>query len=176
MPYKDPDHRRDYARRYAKRHPQILHESPGARERRLQRMKEYRQTPNGREAARRGSARHAQTAKGKASQRRATKKYLRSPLAPLRWQRYNARKIANGGNVTSGEWNTVLDMYTDHRGTMCAYCYQIIEKPTMDHVEPISASGQHSVDNIVTACKSCNSSKGPKPLLRWMYDKFAAVN
>lgn len=44
-------------------------------------------------------------------------------------------------------------------GYMCQYCGA--EKDlTMDHVHPRSRQGKSSWDNLVTACKSCNSRKG----------------
>ena len=168
MPYKDAERRRAYARQYAKHHPQCVHESPEARERRLLRLREYAKTDRGKESLRRGQAKHRTTAKGIASAKKATKKYLAGPKAALRWQRYNARKTANGGNVSSDDWAMVLDMYTDHRGTICAYCYEIIDKPAMDHIVPISRGGGHFVENIAPVCKSCNSSKGAKTLLSWL--------
>jgi HNH endonuclease len=40
---------------------------------------------------------------------------------------------------------------------------------TVDHVEPIAAGGDSSVDNLVTACWPCDSCKRDWPLsrLRW---------
>lgn len=35
---------------------------------------------------------------------------------------------------------------------------------TMDHVIPLSRGGDHSIDNIVPSCFSCNASKGNKLL------------
>jgi 5-methylcytosine-specific restriction endonuclease McrA len=36
--------------------------------------------------------------------------------------------------------------------------------PTLDHVVPISAGGEHSEANVRLACSKCNSSKGGRPL------------
>ncbi len=109
---------------------------------------------------------YVQTEKGRKLHRAANKA-----------SRHRRRVLIYGkrGNVSPEEWATVLEMYTDHRGTMCAYCYKIIEKPTMDHIEPLAGGGRHEIENVVPACGSCNSSKGAKPLLRWMYDKQIAA-
>ena len=52
---------------------------------------------------------------------------------------------------------------------ICSYCskycttnYQI------DHIDPISKGGTHTLDNFTIACPSCNSSKNATPLLIWM--------
>jgi 5-methylcytosine-specific restriction endonuclease McrA len=53
----------------------------------------------------------------------------------------------------------------------CAYCMESFEnsrEKTLDHVEPLYLGGQHSLDNAVIACVSCNSSKGKKSLVRWL--------
>lgn len=53
----------------------------------------------------------------------------------------------------------------------CAYCMERFEssnEKTADHVEPLYLGGAHSMDNIVIACLSCNSSKGRKRLLDWL--------
>ncbi len=41
----------------------------------------------------------------------------------------------------------------------CQYCYAA-EELTLDHVVPKSRGGRSSWDNLVTACKRCNSKKG----------------
>lgn len=46
-------------------------------------------------------------------------------------------------------------------GGRCHYC-NVGGAMTIDHVVPRSMGGGNSADNIVLACKSCNSSKGPK--------------
>ncbi len=44
----------------------------------------------------------------------------------------------------------------------CAYCEKQSTKLTQDHFIPLSRNGDHSIQNIVPACNSCNSSKGGK--------------
>jgi 5-methylcytosine-specific restriction endonuclease McrA len=45
----------------------------------------------------------------------------------------------------------------DHR---CQYCGKHGPDLTIDHVIPRHRGGQHTWDNVVTACKSCNHRKG----------------
>ena len=59
-----------------------------------------------------------------------------------------------GIGVTKQNWLSVIE---SQRG-MCWWCAQ--EKPLhMDHVIPISKGGEHSPNNIIGACHSCNSRK-----------------
>jgi len=53
-------------------------------------------------------------------------------------------------------------------GFVCRYCGKLCRFPfvhgdkrsaTLDHVVPIAKGGDHSLDNLVTACLSCNSKK-----------------
>lgn len=48
----------------------------------------------------------------------------------------------------------------------CVYC-GATEKLSLDHVHPVSRGGDNSIDNLVTACRSCNSSKGAKDKEEW---------
>jgi 5-methylcytosine-specific restriction endonuclease McrA len=45
----------------------------------------------------------------------------------------------------------------------CQYCGST-KRLTLDHVIPRSKNGQHSWDNVVTACEQCNSKKGDRLL------------
>lgn len=45
----------------------------------------------------------------------------------------------------------------------CQYCGST-KNLTLDHVIPRSRGGQHTWDNVVTACERCNSRKGNKNL------------
>jgi len=48
-------------------------------------------------------------------------------------------------------------------GNRCAYCgstpLEDGAKLTLDHIVPYSQGGDHTADNLVTACDSCNASK-----------------
>jgi hypothetical protein len=46
-------------------------------------------------------------------------------------------------------------------GNKCVYCNQTYDL-TLDHVMPKSRKGQTSWDNLVTACRTCNSKKGDR--------------
>ena len=49
----------------------------------------------------------------------------------------------------------------------CCYCGSRAEL-TLDHLIPQFKGGKHSADNLVVACRSCNSSKKALDLLEWM--------
>lgn len=63
---------------------------------------------------------------------------------------YRARLPLNRRNVMSRD-----------RG-VCQYCFKAGD--TMDHVVPRSRGGLHRWENVVTACKACNSKKGDRLL------------
>ncbi|MDU0441539.1 HNH endonuclease [Staphylococcus haemolyticus] len=65
-------------------------------------------------------------------------------------------------NFTSKHWEEAL-IYFDNK---CAYCLNETVL-TRDHFIPIINGGNHTVDNIVPACKSCNCSKQDKDFDVW---------
>ncbi len=69
------------------------------------------------------------------------------------------RKLSVLGSHTHNEW---LDLLEQFEG-LCAYC-KIHLATTKDHVVPISKNGTDNIDNILPACKSCNSRKSNMPL------------
>lgn len=52
-------------------------------------------------------------------------------------------------------------------GQVCNYCGSS-EKLALDHIFPQRYGGQDNAENLIYACKSCNSSKGKKDLMEWM--------
>jgi len=56
---------------------------------------------------------------------------------------------------------------------ICQYCGKKINYPTLDHVIPRHLGGNHSWENLVTACPSCNHHKGGKTLEQVPYMKLA---
>lgn len=62
--------------------------------------------------------------------------------------------------LTDTEWKEIKKRY-NYR---CVYCGK--KKPlTRDHIIPLSKGGGLTKENVVPACKSCNSSKLDKPVL-----------
>ncbi len=52
-------------------------------------------------------------------------------------------------------------------GQICNYCGSA-EKLALDHIFPQKYGGQDNAENLIFACKTCNSSKGKKDLMEWM--------
>jgi len=52
-------------------------------------------------------------------------------------------------------------------GTKCNYC-DSTDKLALDHILSQKLGGKDEGDNLIFACKSCNSSKGKKDLMEWM--------
>jgi len=101
--------------------------------------KEYAQTAEGREVNRKACSKYGQTAKGKAAYRKATSK---------------RRALKLGATV-----GAVNEAAIYERDKVCVYC-GAAEGLTIDHVVALANGGAHAQDNLVVACKSCNSSKG----------------
>lgn len=81
-----------------------------------------------------------------------------------------ARKANASGSHTAAEWNSVKEYF----GLHCAYCLRHESecgKLCRDHVLPLARGGSDDIDNIVPACRSCNSSKNAKTLTQMLYFK-----
>lgn len=82
--------------------------------------------------------------------------YLRSritPTAPLdEWNKEDS------GSFTMDEWEARLAEV----GNCCYYCNSAWN--TRDHLTPLVRGGSNRIDNIVSACLSCNARKGSKTL------------
>lgn len=70
-----------------------------------------------------------------------------------------ARKAGNGGSHTAAEWREKVERL----GHKCYYCGKG-GKLTKDHVLALKRGGTDDIDNLVPACRSCNSSKNAKPV------------
>ncbi|MDR1384062.1 MAG: HNH endonuclease [Planctomycetaceae bacterium] len=55
-------------------------------------------------------------------------------------------------------------------GQVCNYCGSH-EQLSLDHILPQKYGGKDDAENLIYACKKCNSSKGKKDLMEWMQDK-----
>jgi hypothetical protein len=52
-------------------------------------------------------------------------------------------------------------------GSKCSYCGST-EHLALDHVFAKKLGGKDAGDNLIYACRSCNSSKGKKDMMQWM--------
>ena len=52
-------------------------------------------------------------------------------------------------------------------GQICNYCGSA-QQLALDHIFPQKYGGRDDADNLIFACKACNSSKGKKDLMEWM--------
>ena len=55
-------------------------------------------------------------------------------------------------------------------GSKCSYC-GATSNLALDHIFPKNLGGKDVGDNLIYACRSCNSSKGKKDLMEWMNSK-----
>lgn len=68
------------------------------------------------------------------------------------------RAVYAEGTISHEQWLEICALFQQ----CCAYCGVQPDTLEMDHVIAISKGGHHSADNIVPACKSCNSAKGAR--------------
>lgn len=135
------------------------------------------------------AARYAKSPKGKATikawrngpKRKAwTEEWMSRPgvrerlnaIAIRAEKRKKAKKQGLPSTFTPDDWKIALDYF----GHACAYCGEI--RPlAQEHFIPLSANGPYTPDNIVPACKSCNSRKYNKLPEDWcdpdVYDRIA---
>jgi len=52
-------------------------------------------------------------------------------------------------------------------GQICNYCGSN-QNLALDHIFPQKYGGKDDAENLIFACKTCNSSKGKKDLMEWM--------
>lgn len=74
--------------------------------------------------------------------------------------------------LTEEEWEFAQKYFNGK----CCYCDEMTEDLTKDHVKPLNEDGTLSFDNVIPACRSCNSSKSDNEIMSWFqsqefYDK-----
>lgn len=76
-----------------------------------------------------------------------------------------SRELRATGSHTTEQWLSLLASYHGK----CIYCGA--KATTRDHITPLTKDGTNDIENIVPACKSCNSKKHNTSLLVWMTKK-----
>lgn len=78
-----------------------------------------------------------------------------------RWEsslRHRKEKEALISDFTPEQWERLKQ----ESGGICSYCGERSDDLTADHIIPLSRGGNHTLDNITVACRSCNSRKGER--------------
>lgn len=68
--------------------------------------------------------------------------------------------------LTSEQWEDIMKTFDNS----CAYCGSK-KKLTKDHFIPLSNGGDYTIQNIIPACRSCNSSKRDTDFYEWYPQK-----
>ena len=69
-------------------------------------------------------------------------------------------------DLTDQQWAGLLDAWAG-----CAYCGATDRPLQRDCVLPISRGGRYTLDNVVPACRSCNTSKCSDEVTSWLRRK-----
>jgi 5-methylcytosine-specific restriction endonuclease McrA len=91
---------------------------------------------------------------------------LHPEMLMFRKHRRDARqREKDNGTVTK---EAIKDLYSTAK--TCPYCGIKITRQnrSIDHLEPLSGDGYHSVDNIIVCCRSCNTHKLNMPFHKWI--------
>jgi len=77
-------------------------------------------------------------------------------------QRRRSKAKELDSSLTADQWENIKDLFLHE----CCYCGEekVLEQ---DHFIPLSKGGEYTHNNIVPACKNCNSSKGNKDFSKW---------
>ena len=151
---------RDAALEKAKQYREVNKEAIAARK------AKYQQTPEGHRNMLEASRKYYRTAKGWKQKNEYSKAWGKTEKGVLsgriRCSRRRARMAKAGGTFTASDWTAQIQQ----QNNLCYYCgkpFTTTAPATIDHVIPISKGGRHSPENIVAACRSCNSKKYTNP-------------
>lgn len=67
----------------------------------------------------------------------------------------------------SGVWMRLRAQVFKRDGMRCVYCGATDVALECDHINPVALGGRHELENLATACRTCNRSKAAKPLSTW---------
>lgn len=92
--------------------------------------------------------------------------YIKSDTGKEKQKIYQQIRRARGmnleANLTMKEWNK-CKIYFENK---CAYC-GLKTTLTKDHFIPLKNGGEYTINNIIPACKPCNSKKKASDFFEW---------
>ncbi|MDP9276410.1 MAG: HNH endonuclease [Chloroflexota bacterium] len=142
MPYLDPERRREYGREWMRRNPQQARDA----------MRRWRRRhPDKHNAAGRDYyARHKERLAPYFAAYIRAHRELRQAISARR----RSRELAAEGDYTTEEWMALLKAH----GFRCTYCGT--DGPLEpDHRVPLARGGTNYIENILPACRRCNTRK-----------------
>lgn len=76
-----------------------------------------------------------------------------------------------------GAWEKLRARILERDGGICQFCHKgplVGDDATVDHWIAKDAGGTDDPSNLVTACRSCNSRKGNRPITRtpWLNPRW----
>lgn len=86
----------------------------------------------------------------------------RDRIRQIKKRRYQSQRSLTS-NFTIEEWNICLQYFSNE----CSYCGNFAKELTQDHFIPVTKNGDYTAENIVPACRSCNSSKCNTDFEEW---------
>ena len=75
-------------------------------------------------------------------------------------------RACDGQRLPSAAWQVVRSIAFERDGYACTYC-GVDRSLQGDHIIPLIRGGSNALNNITTACKKCNQSKGSKTPEEW---------
>ncbi len=162
---KNKERLRLYSARWLAEHREAVNAK--YRDRKRERTQAYRVANREKVNALQRERRHQDPARHAAYLSRWRKKYPEKNVHNA--LKYEARKKGAEGSHTLEEWRALLAQH-DHK---CAYCGVPItgRNATRDHKIPLSRHGTDRIENIVPACRACNSAKHTQT-----HDEFTRPN
>ena len=76
----------------------------------------------------------------------------------------DSNRIRRG--MSDSKWRALRQRIFERDNHECQYC-GASDDLTCDHIVPLMRGGTNDNENLNTACRSCNSSKGDKMLNEW---------
>lgn len=84
------------------------------------------------------------------------------------FSKYIRGPFVDSGRPAAAEWAQLRRAVFERDDYTCRYCGQRGVRLECDHVIPVSRGGEHGMENLATACRTCNRSKRDKTLEEWM--------
>lgn len=115
---------------------------------------------------------YRRTAEQTAERRRAENRayYRKNPTPWLLAAGRRKARVANTiSDLTDEQWGAIVESF-DSR---CAYCLRKLERPEIEHIEPVSKGGALTAENVVPACLRCNRRKNNRPIWSMVNEPLA---